>query len=111
MEVKALTRYSRMSSKKVRDITREIQGMKANEALELLRFIPRKSARLVGKTLKSAIANAENNNNLSSDDLVIKSATVDDGPLFKRFQPAARGSAHPIRKHTCHISIVLVQKA
>ena len=64
MEVQALTKYARMSPKKVRDITREIQGLKANEALDMLGFIPRKSARLVAKTLQSALANAENNHNL-----------------------------------------------
>lgn len=111
MEVKALTKYSRMSPKKVRDITRVIQGQPANEALETLRFIPRKSARLVAKTLKSAIANAENNHNLASDDLLILKAVVDEGPVFKRYQPVARGSAHPITKRTSHIQIVLAPKA
>jgi large subunit ribosomal protein L22 len=64
MEVQALTRYARMSPKKMRDISRIVQGRKAVEAVEYLSLIPRKSARLIAKTLKSAIANAENNNNL-----------------------------------------------
>ncbi len=111
MEVKAITKHSRMSAKKVRDITHVIQGRPANEALELLRFIPRKSARLVAKTLKSAIANAENNHNLNASTLIILKAVVDDGAAFKRFQPVAKGSAHPIKKRTSHISIILTEQA
>ena len=99
-----------MSPMKVRDITRQIQGLGASEAVELLKFIPRKSARLVAKTLKSAIANAENNHNLSSESLVIIKAVVDEGPSFKRYKPAARGSAHPIKKRTSHINIVLAER-
>ncbi|MGF1484636.1 MAG: 50S ribosomal protein L22 [Opitutales bacterium] len=110
MEVKALTRFVRMSPMKVRDVAREIQGRPAGEALELLRFIPRKSARLLHKTLQSAIANAENNHNLAGDDLVIKLAVVEKGPAFRRFRPAARGSAHPYKKHTSHIRIVLTDE-
>lgn len=110
MEVKALTKYARMSPIKVREVAREIQGLPANEAMDLLKFIPRKSARLISKTLASAIANAENNHNLSSDDLVIKSAIIEEGASFRRFQPVARGSAHPIRKRTSHIRIILTDE-
>ncbi|MCH2035748.1 MAG: 50S ribosomal protein L22 [Puniceicoccaceae bacterium] len=111
MQVKAYTKYARMSPVKVREITRAIQGRNAAEAVEILRFIPRKSARLVSKTLQSAIANAENNNNLSSDTLTIESATVEQGPAFKRFRPVARGSAHPYKKRTSNIRIVLTDQA
>ena len=76
MEVQALTRYARMSPKKMRDISRIIQGRKAAEAYDYLNLIPRKSAKLIAKTLKSAIANAENNNNLSADSLTIKFALI-----------------------------------
>ena len=107
MEVLALTKYTRMSGKKVREVARQIQGRSATEAADLLRFIPRKSARLLAKTLASAIANAENNFNLSADDMVIKSALVEDGPSFRRFRPVARGSAHPYKKRTSHIRIIL----
>ncbi len=110
MEVQALTKYARMSPKKVREVTREIQGRKATDALDLLTFIPRKSARLVRKTLASAVANAENNHNLNSDNLVIKLAVVEQGPVIKRFNPVARGSAHPISKGTSHIRIILSDK-
>ncbi|OHE71106.1 MAG: 50S ribosomal protein L22 [Verrucomicrobia bacterium GWC2_42_7] len=107
MEVISLMKYARMSPIKVRQVARQVQGLPAEKALDLLKFIPRKSARLIAKTLKSAVANAENNFNLPTDELVVKRAIVEDGVVFKRFQPAARGSAHPIRKHTCHIRIVL----
>lgn len=110
MEVQSLTKYVRMSHLKLRDVARELQGMKANEALELLKFIPRKSARLIYKTLKSAIANAENNHNLSSDSLLVFRALIEQGPALKRFRPSARGMAHPYRKGTSHIRIVLTPK-
>ncbi|MGB0343799.1 MAG: 50S ribosomal protein L22 [Coraliomargarita sp.] len=111
MQVQAYTKYARMSPRKVREITRAIQGRNAAEAAEILRFIPRKSARLVGKTLASAIANAENNNNLSSNSLKVETAVVEQGPAFKRFRPAARGSAHPYKKPTSHIRIVLTEES
>ena len=107
MEVTALTKYTRISPKKARDVANELVGMPANDALELLKFVPRKAARLLYKTLHSAIANAENNHNLSSDDLVVKSAIVEEGPAMRRYKPAARGSAHPIRKRTSHLIVVL----
>jgi large subunit ribosomal protein L22 len=107
MEVQALTRYARMSPKKVREVARTIQGRKAPEAVEYLTLIPRKSARLLVKTLKSAIANAENNANLAADSLTVKSAIVDGGPVLKRFKAGARGTAMPRRKKMAHILIVL----
>jgi len=107
MEVQALTKYVRMSPKKMREVSREIQGRPVSQALDLLRFIPRKSARLIHKTLSSAIANAENNHGLSAKNLVIKSALIESGPVIKRFQPVSRGSAHPILKRTTHLRIVL----
>lgn len=111
MQIQAYTKYSRMSAKKVREVAREIQGKNAAEAAELLRFIPRKSARLLRKTLQSAIANAENNNNLVADSLTIEKAVVEEGPKLKRFRPASRGSAHPYSKKTSHIRIVLTDEA
>ena len=107
MEVQALTRYARMSPKKMRDVSRIIQGRKAAEAVDYLALIPRKSARLIAKTLKSAIANAENNNNLSADSLTIKFALIENGPVLKRFKAGARGTAMPRRKKMSHIRIVL----
>lgn len=96
-----------MSPKKMRDISRIIQGRKAAEAADYLALIPRKSARLIAKTLRSAIANAENNNNLSADALTVKLALIENGPVLKRFKAGARGSAMPRRKKMAHIRIVL----
>jgi large subunit ribosomal protein L22 len=107
MEVQSLTRYARMSPKKVREVARTIQGRKAADAVEYLTLVPRKSARLIAKTLKSAIANAENNNNLATDSLVVKSAIIENGPVLKRFKAGARGTAMPRRKKMSHIRIVL----
>ena len=91
-------------------MTREIQGHSASEALDLLTFSPKKAALLVKKTLKSAIANAENNAELRVDTLLVKEAVVGEGPTFKRFRARARGSASPLRKRTSHIRIVLTDE-
>lgn len=107
MEVKAIHRFARMSAFKVRDVTREIQGRPVAAALDIVAFSPKKAAFLVQKVLKSAVANAENNNNLRADRLVVKEAVAGEGPTIKRFIPKARGSAGPIRKRTCHIFITV----
>ena len=99
-----------MSPQKVREVTRQIQGLPADEAAAVLGVVPRKSARLVAKTLKSAIANAENNHNLSSDTLRVKEAVVGRATIMKRMIPKARGSAGPILKRNCHVRIVLSDK-
>jgi large subunit ribosomal protein L22 len=109
MEVKSLTRFARISAFKAREVTREIQGLPVLQAIDVVKFSPKKAAELVGRTLKSAIANAENNNNLKVQNLVVKEAVVGEGPTLKRFQPKARGSAGPIRKRTSHIKITLAE--
>ena len=110
MQVRSTYRFARISAFKAREVTREIQGLPASDALNLLRFVPKKAAGLVRKTLASAVANAENNNNLNLENLVIQEAVVGEGPTAKRFQPKARGSAGPIRKRTSHIRIVLTDE-
>jgi large subunit ribosomal protein L22 len=107
MEVRSTYKYARISPFKVREVTREIQGLPVSAALDLLAFTPKKAALLIGKTLKSAIANAENNANLKPDGLVVKEATVGEGPTLKRIMARARGSASRILKRTSHIRIVL----
>ena len=107
MQVRSIYRGARISAFKCREVTREIQGLPVSAALELLTFTPKKAARLVLQTLKSAIANAENNNNLRPDKLVVQEAVVGEGPTLKRFTPRARGSASPIRKRTAHIRIIV----
>lgn len=111
MEVKASHQNVRISQKKARDIARIIQGRPAQEAVDLLEFIPRKAAKLYQAVIKSAIANAENNFNLNSDSLIVLSARCDQGPVLKRFRPGARGSAKPLRKPTSHLLVVLAEKA
>jgi len=110
MQVKSIHRFAKISAFKAREVTRAIQGLPATDAVDLLRFTPKKAAGLILKTLKSAIANAENNNHLNPNDLVVKEAVVGEGPTLKRFQPKARGSAGPIRKRTSHISVTLTDE-
>ncbi len=107
MEVKAITRNVRMSAQKMREVTRQIQGLPALQAQAVLAVVPRKSARLVAKTLKSAIANAENNNQLKPETLIVREAVAGTATTLKRYVPKARGSAGPILKRSCHIKIVL----
>jgi large subunit ribosomal protein L22 len=107
MEVRSIYKYARISPFKAREVTREIQGLPVSAALDLLAFTPKKAAFLIGKTLKSAIANAENNANLKPDGLVVKEAIVGEGPTLKRIMARARGSASRILKRTSHIRIVL----
>ncbi len=107
MEVRSIYRYARISPFKVREVTREIQGLPVSAALDLLAFTPKKAAFLISKTLKSAVANAENNANLRVDGLVVKEAVVGEGPTMKRMMARARGSGSRILKRTSHIRIVL----
>jgi large subunit ribosomal protein L22 len=114
MEVKAEHRYAKISAFKVREVTREIQGLPAEEALEIVRLIPKKAARLIGKVLASAIANAENNNNsenktLRAENLVVKTAVAGEGPTLKRMHTRARGGGARINKRTAHIKITLTE--
>ena len=111
MEVRAVSKYVRISPKKAREVARTLPGRSAGEAVELLRFIPRKAARLLTKTLRSAMANAENNANLAAEDLTIREAIVEEGPAMRRYRPCARGSAHPYRKRMSHFRIVLSDQA
>jgi large subunit ribosomal protein L22 len=110
MQIRSIYRGARISAFKCREVTREIQGLPVAKALDLLAFTPRKAARLVAKTLKSAVANAENNANLRAEKLVVQEAVVGEGPTIKRFRPKARGSAGPIRKRTSHIRIILTDE-
>jgi large subunit ribosomal protein L22 len=96
-----------MSAQKVREVVRQIQGLNVIQASAVLAHVPRKSSRLVAKTLRSAIANAENNRGLKAEALRIKSATAGTATTLKRFTPKARGSAGPTLKRNCHIIIVL----
>lgn len=107
MEAHATTRNIRMSAQKMREVTRQVQGMNALQAQAVLKAVPRKSAFWVFKTLTSALANAEHNLKLKPAALYIKRAAADKARILKRFTPKARGSAGPILKRSCHVTIVL----
>ena len=107
MEAIAISKYVRISCLKAREVAREIQGKPVSAALDILNFTPKKAALLFSKTLKSAVANAEHNNDMIVEALVIKTATATIGPVLKRGKPMARGSAGSIRKPTAHLTIVL----
>jgi large subunit ribosomal protein L22 len=107
MEILSVYKNARLSAFKCREVTREIQGLGVSHALSILALTPRKAARFVEKTLLCAVANAEHNQGLKSDGLVVAQALVGEGPTQKRFRPKARGSAGPVRKRSSHIRIVL----
>lgn len=111
MEVKSTTKFVRLSPQKARDVAREIQGLPVSSALDILTYTPKKAATLIGKTLKTAIADAENNFSLDTNSLVIKEAVIGAGPTLRRYSPRAKGSAGPILKRTSHISITLIGSA
>lgn len=107
MDVTATTKYLRISPTKVRDLARAIQGLPVPRALQVTETSHRKGALYIGKTLKSAIANAENNAGLSAEKLIVKQATVDQGPTVQRWRYGARGMSKPFLRRTSHVKIVL----
>src|ERR1035437_5697279 len=110
MQTKSSVKFIRMSPLKVRRVLDQIRGKKALEAQTLLNFLPHAAAEVLGKILKSAIANAEHNHQVPAAQLFIKEAFVDQGPTLKRFQPHAQGRAFPIKKRTSHITIVVANQ-
>ena len=110
MEVKAVTRFVRVAPRKARIVVDLVRGKSVTEAREILAFTNRAVAETVEKTLNSAVANAEHNNHLRAESLVVKRAFVDEGPTLKRIRPRAKGSASRIRKRTSHITIVVAPR-
>ncbi len=110
MRVSATAKYLRGSTRKTRLVTQAIKGKRVEDATAILRFMPQKAAGEVARVLKSATANAENNHNLSAEDLVIVDAIANEGPTIKRFQPRAQGRAFPIHKPMTHITIVVADQ-
>ena len=110
MEIHAITKYSRVAPAKGNDVAHLLRGKTAVEALIMLDLVPKKSGAILAKTLRSAIANAENNLSLKRESLFIKTATVSPGPMFKRYRAKARGMAGRIRKRTSHFTIVLTDE-
>jgi large subunit ribosomal protein L22 len=107
MEAKAVTKFIHFSPHKAREIVDLIRGKTAEQALSAITFSNKKAAKIVGKTLKSAIANAQTNHSMNLDALYVEKAFVDKGPIWSRFMPRAMGRATPLRKPTAHITIVL----
>ena len=107
MEYTAHHRYADMSARKIRPLATLIRGRNADEALELLRFLPNKGARLLEAVLKSALGNAEDRGARDIDDLVVLESRVDGGPIMKRIMPRARGTAYPIKRRYAHIRLTL----
>jgi large subunit ribosomal protein L22 len=104
---RAVARHVRVSATKARRVVNLVRGLPAREALTVLQFAPQAASEPVYKVLASAIANAENNERLDPDSLLVAEAYVDEGPTLKRFRPRAQGRAYRIRKRTCHITIVV----
>ncbi len=102
---RAVARHVRLSATKARRVINLVRGLPAKEALTVLQFAPQAASEPVYKVLASAIANAENNERLDPDALLVSAAYVDEGPTMKRFRPRAQGRAYRIRKRTCHITI------
>jgi large subunit ribosomal protein L22 len=102
---RAIARHVRVSPMKARRVVDLVRGLPAKEALTVLKFAPQAASEQVYKVLASAVANAENNERLDPDSLLVRAAFVDEGPTLKRFRPRAQGRAYRIRKRTCHITI------
>ena len=110
MEVKASARYVRIAPRKVRIVVDLVRGKAVGEALAILRNTPKAASPLVEKVLKSAVANAEHDYELSAEDLYVSKAFVDQGPTLKRYRPRARGMANRILKKTSHITLMVAEK-
>ncbi|HKB01452.1 MAG TPA: 50S ribosomal protein L22 [Gemmataceae bacterium] len=107
MEYKASHRFADMSARKVRPFADLIRGKSVDEALQLLRFEPNRGARLVEQVLKSAMGNAEDRGARDPEDLIVTEARIDDGPMFKRIMPRARGTAYMILRRLCHVRVTI----
>jgi large subunit ribosomal protein L22 len=111
VEVRASMKGIRMSAQKVRLVLDVVRGKNAREALAILKFLPQRAARPVAATVKSAVANAENNFNMDPDELVITRCAADEGRTLKRWRPRARGRVNQILKRSAHITVVVAEKS
>ncbi len=111
MESTAKTRYARISPRKARLVVDLVRGKPVEEALNILDLLPKKGARLVAKTVRSAIANAEDTQNVDVDRLLVKRIWVDEAPTWTRWRPRAQGRATPLQKRGSHITVVLDERA
>jgi len=111
MEAKAYAKYIRMSPRKINVVLKLIRGKNVGEALSILKLVPRASAPVIEKLLKSAVANAENNNKMDVAKLFVAETYANNGPMLKRFRPHAQGRAFRIKKKTSHITMVVKERA
>ncbi len=109
-EVRTVTKYLRISPQKIRRLVDCIKGARVEDGLNQLKFMPQKGAGLLEKSIRSAVASAEEKD-LDVDELVIRNVMVDQGPSLKRFRPRARGRATRILKRTSHITVVLAEES
>ncbi len=107
LQIKAVTKYVMGAPIKMRRVVNSVRGMRAEDALEVLSLLPQAAAGPVYKTVKSAMANAEENNHLDTEDLFIAEIRVDEGPRLRRARYGARGRFKPIKKRMSHITVVL----
>ncbi len=107
METRAVYRGARISARKARLVADAVRGRSVERATEILQFSPQKAAKLIGKTLQSAVANAEHNAGADIDELQVSRIFVDEGRVMKRLRPRARGRADHILKRSCHITVVV----
>ena len=110
MEAKAVAKYVRMSSSKLKPVADLVRGKDLNEALTILKFTPGKGSELIEKVVKSAAANAENNHDMNPDELYVAEINCNQGPTMKRWRPGAQGRAGMILKRTSHIFVTLKEK-
>jgi large subunit ribosomal protein L22 len=110
MEVRAISKDTGVSPRKLRLLVNLVRGKKVDEALSILKFAPTPNARIVAKTIKSAVANAENNYQMTPADLKIVKILADEARTLKRFQPKARGRAGSILKRSSHITVVVAEQ-
>lgn len=110
MEARAIARYIRVSPFKARQVADLVRGKNADEAMGILMYTNKKSAPLIRKVVKSAVANAEHNFDMDSDELYISEIYVDEGPTLKRMRPRAYGRADIRRHRTSHITVVLRER-
>ncbi len=109
MNSKAIAKYQRVSPRKARLVAQNVRGLRVEDALNILNFTPNKSAQIIYKVVKSALANAIQLFNADPDNMVIEEITVNEGPCWKRFMPRAQGRANRIRKRTSHITVILAE--
>lgn len=107
METRAISKFIRISPRKVRLVVDQIRGKGVEEALNILKFIPKRSAGIVAKTVRTAVANAENTQSVDVDRLFVKKAQVDEAGQWKRFTSRAQGRATSVRKRLSHVTIVV----